>query len=817
LLRRSVLVALLIISIIGVMQPELGSSTGGPAFSHVVVIMLENRPINGSYGIINQPGGPFPLYAPYITSLANNYSLATNYYSVDSGGCGSITDYIGITSGNVSAINNACNAHAHCNGSANITTSCSQPEQNIADTLEASGLTWKAYLEGMEVPCELHGSTGFWYDVGHNPWVYYSDIRTNTARCNSHVVPAGKGPNNDTVFLNDLNGANPPNFMWLTPNICNDMYVQCPSATYPNTSVGPNSCTQTSANQATCIGEGDSYLKAFVPQIMNTQAMKSGTTLLYITWDEPTFGDSNSNASQCPRWVANPPRPGSHCQIPGIFVGPLVKQHYTSNTAYTHFNFLKTVENNWGLPTLTTWDASATPMSEFLVPQLPPSADFALTANPTSATANVGSTSSSTISVAPINGFTGTVELSVNTNSTGLVCSMSPTSVSQGSGTSTLQCQSNLVGAYRATVKGSSGSLSHLFNVTFSFVALDITIPSYVVMIVLENQNLGRVYGSGCSLTDCAYTTQLANTYGIAMNYSGVAHDSLPNYLTLTSGANYSNFAGSCSSSPDVFNCDCSPIDCWTTNSNLVDTITQSGKTWRAYMEDYVATGGCQLTDATGGRPFNATIPNTEYASHHNPFVYYQDVTSNATRCANIVNANGQYTGYFAGPTGGLPTVLLSDLNNPSPPNLMWLTPNLCNDGHDSGTAACPLSDPVAEQNNYLQQLVPAILSTTTFKTKPAALFITWDEGSICPTPGQTFPMCTDPVASIWVGPTISPSYQSNNIYSHYSFVTTLENLWGLNPLPTPATVNPTPMLDFFDPPPIQSNGLNGGSPMRRM
>jgi hypothetical protein len=230
---------------------------------------------------------------------------------------------------------------------------------------------------------------------------------------------------------------------------------------------------------------------------------------------------------------------------------------------------------------------------------------------------------------------------------------------------------------------------------------------------------------------------------------------------------------------------------------NIVDIVDQKGRTWRAYMEDYI--GGCQLTDATGGR-IDLTSGTTAYHSSHNPFVYYPDISGNSTRCANLVNANGSSTGYFSGPNGGLPSALLSDLNGQTPPNLMWLSPNSCNDGHDFGTTECIVSDPVLEQNNYLQSLVPMILNSNTFKNKPSALYITWDEGNSCSSPGQTFPTCTDPVATIWAGPTVRQGYQSSITYSHYNFIKTLERFWNLTPLPIPASINALPMLDFFVP-----------------
>src|SRR6267143_605170 len=102
-----------------------------------------------------------------------------------------------------------------------------------------------------------------------------------------------------------------------------------------------------------------------------------------------------------------------------------------------------------------------------------------------------------------------------------------------------------------------------------------------------------------------------------------------------------------------------------------------------------------------------------------------------------IVKANPGASGYLA-----LPTQLLSDLNSTSTaPNYMWLTPNLCDDGHD---VCGPVNNLVSQQNQYLSLLVPMILSSTIFRTQRAALFITWDESAT---------NLNNIVTAIWAGP----------------------------------------------------------------
>jgi len=208
-------------------------------------------------------------------------------------------------------------------------------------------------------------------------------------------------------------------------------------------------------------------------------------------------------------------------------------------------------------------------------------------------------------------------------------------------------------------------------------------------------------------------------------------------------------------------------------------------------MEDY--TGGCKLTDTSGGVRNSTVTSGTYYDSNHNPFVYYSDIRANSTRCANIVDANPAHTGYLA-----LPQQLMLDLNSTSPPNFMWLTPNLCDDGHDK---CRPLNNTVSQSNQYLASLVPLILGSKTFLLTNSLLFVTWDEGAVCTGLSQTYPNCRDRVTTIWAGPAARKNYNSKRGYSHYSFVTTLEALWSLSPqLQIPAGAPAPIMVECISP-----------------
>src|SRR5207244_6975812 len=141
-----------------------------------------------------------------------------------------------------------------------------------------------------------------------------------------------------------------------------------------------------------------------------------------------------------------------------------------------------------------------------------------------------------------------------------------------------------------------------------------------------------------------------------------------------------------------------------------------------------------------------------QYAVRHNPFVYYNDIATNASRCARVV------------PSGNAAGVLLNDLGSTTTAsNYMWFTPNDCNNMHSCDESI---------GDTYMSILVPKILNSTIFQTTRAALFITFDEGYGFPT------------YAVWVGPLVKPAYTSSFGYTHYSVLATIESNWNLLPLP---------------------------------
>jgi hypothetical protein len=224
----------------------------------VAVIVMENRAYQSVIGL------------PYISSLATPSTVLSNYHA---SGHPSLPNYLALTSGTTWGI---ADDGYHV-----------LPEQDIGDQLTAAGVPWRAYMEGMGADCRQNGGR---YAVKHDPFAYYG------GRCPAAVVPF-------THFATDLASASPPSFMWITPDLCNDMH-DCSSAI------------------------GDAWLRRTVPAILASPAMSKGVVL--ITWDENDGGGSN--------------------QVLTLVLG--ARRPLAPSTAYSHPALLATVEDLLGLSRL---------------------------------------------------------------------------------------------------------------------------------------------------------------------------------------------------------------------------------------------------------------------------------------------------------------------------------------------------------------------------------------------------------------------------------------------------------------------------------
>ncbi|HEY3229490.1 MAG TPA: alkaline phosphatase family protein [Roseiflexaceae bacterium] len=270
-----------------------------PVFSHVFIIVMENEAYEEIIGNTTS--------APYINSLAQNYGVALNYYGIDHP---SLPNYIALAAGDTFTITNNC-------------TSCFIDRSNITDQLEAAGKSWKAYMESMPSPCFV-GDSGSLYRQKHNPFIYFDNIRNNPARCNN-IVPFSQ-------FDIDLQANALPDYVWITPNMCNDIH-DCPLST------------------------GDAWLQTWVTKILNSPAWQQDG-VLFLTFDESRSSDTTG----CCVYAM-----GGH--ILTLVISPLGKPAYQSTVDYDHYSLLRTIEEAWSLPLLNKANCDCSqPMADFFTP-----------------------------------------------------------------------------------------------------------------------------------------------------------------------------------------------------------------------------------------------------------------------------------------------------------------------------------------------------------------------------------------------------------------------------------------------------------------
>lgn len=261
-----------------------------PRLSHVFVIVMENH---SAAQILHDPA------AASIDALARRYAYAADYSAVTHP---SLPNYIALTSGALHGITDDRNPP---------TAGYAVNAVNLADRIQAAGLTWKAYADSLPSP-GYAGNTPL-FASRHEPFLYYTDILDNAARRTSHIVPF-------TRMGADLRSpATTPSYAFITPNLCHDMH-DCP------------------------VSAGNAWLSRVVPEILHSKAFTSSPSLLAITWDEGTLSDNH---------------------VLTILAGDSVKDHYRSTRAYTHYSLLHTIEEALGLRPLTANDRNAPVMSDF--------------------------------------------------------------------------------------------------------------------------------------------------------------------------------------------------------------------------------------------------------------------------------------------------------------------------------------------------------------------------------------------------------------------------------------------------------------------
>jgi hypothetical protein len=316
----------------------------------------------------------------------------------------------------------------------------------------------------------------------------------------------------------------------------------------------------------------------------------------------------------------------------------------------------------------------------------------------------------------------------------------------------------------------------------------------HVFIVNLENESYNSTFSASSPAKYLNHT--LVPRGQLLDNYYGTAHNSLPNYIAQISGQGpnpqtqgdcqiYTDFeraattsAGQAVGSGCVF-----PASVPT----VANQLASRSLTWKGYMQDI---GNSPTESKTCRHPAIGTVDDTQqarvgdqYAARHNPFVYFHSIIDSPS-CTTRVVGLGR---------------LSQDLQTAATtPNLSYITPNLCDDGHD---APCVDGRPggLTSADAWLRVWIPRILTSPAF-LRDGMLVVTFDEAelggsnadasSCCgegPGPNSPLPGVTGlgggRVGAVVVSRWTTPGGINATAYNHYGLLRSIEDLFGLGHL----------------------------------
>ncbi len=276
--------------------PTSASPTATPP--SLVIIVMENL----SYDELQ---ARIPADRAYLDAFAAGGLRFTDYREGSSRGP-SLADYLQMVAGS------SCGKTDDSVVAADPVITAAGCTTTLWDQLQAAGIGWGVYGEGMPSPCSSavtqdSASTGGPYLMRHVPAPMFASV-FNASSCAEHVLP-----------LSSLDPANPPAVTFITPNACNDDHGS-----------GGGQWVNCIQHSDALLQRGDAWLASHVPPLLASGAQ------VFITFDESGT-------------------------LYAALQGPGVTPGATDATAYTHYSLLAAIEDRYGLPRLLN-ASGATPL-----------------------------------------------------------------------------------------------------------------------------------------------------------------------------------------------------------------------------------------------------------------------------------------------------------------------------------------------------------------------------------------------------------------------------------------------------------------------
>jgi hypothetical protein len=294
-----------------------GKIEGVPHFSHVFVIVGENT----SLSELNKNNAPYMLGTLQQSSAWLTNYWATTHYSE--------ANYVAMMAGDFTPCMQA-------DGSAD---SCHVPWDNLFNQMGLAGISFKTWSESMPEPCYLVNSGGDaglnHYAAKHNPQLFFDNVEGNSlggsfvdnasqggTYCqHTNIATGGTGPNDMSVFNAALDGSSSApsisRFNLVVPNECEDAHDNCKPSGNP-------------------VIQYDNFLAQEVPLIQSYISAHGG--VLFVTFDEG-YTNSPNRAVKF----------GNGGNVAFAAWGPQVHPAIYSGGPYTHYSFLRTLQDGFGL------------------------------------------------------------------------------------------------------------------------------------------------------------------------------------------------------------------------------------------------------------------------------------------------------------------------------------------------------------------------------------------------------------------------------------------------------------------------------------
>lgn len=361
----------------------------------------------------------------------------------------------------------------------------------------------------------------------------------------------------------------------------------------------------------------------------------------------------------------------------------------------------------------------------------------------------------------------------------------------------------------------------------------------HVFVIVLENKSFDETYGPGSPAVYLRETLVPAGQ--LLTHFYGTSHASTGNYISMLGGqAPNAASHGDCAvfAQWTEFNPLQPVLEYGQANGvgcvypakfpTLVDEIDLNNRmnganyTWRGWMEDMALEQSGEIR--AQGRPAdnscvgpalnsldgtNGSDTTEQYAARHNPFLFYRSIIGDAESAADFARCDKNVVDLVQGlPSQGVLGLKAALKSRATTPNYNFIVPDNCHNGHDSAAQCVDTSGGpggLAEADQFLQSWVPEIMKSPAYK-EAGMIIVLFDESNFGAGGTQDYDACcgmeldgglkhrgADLALNGLLGPgggrfgavVLSPFTKAHTEnatpYNHYSFLRTLENLFGLD------------------------------------